>query len=163
MSHLLAKRKNIYSFVSLPVSKPHARTSSCGSRVLYGLSYIYGARFRNVYNCRAAAGTKLEKGDTVNKKRKKKIDWQDFLLAGFPTPPLTERYSLASWLVYLLSLPFQTRGEPLFFLSYALREYSGLTIWPHDLALRQYALRARKSFVQVCPIEIRNFFYVPRC
>ena len=33
-------------------------------------------------------------------------------------------------MVYLLSLPFQTRGEPLFFLSNALREYAGLTIWP---------------------------------
>ena len=89
---------------------------------------------------------------------KEKIDQQAFLLAGSPTPPLTERYSFALGMVYLLSLPFQTRGEPLFFLSNALREYSGLTIWPHDLALRQYALRARKSFIQVCPIEIRNFF-----
>ena len=151
----LSKRNKKDSFVSLSVSKPSARISSCGSRVSYGLSFIYGARFQNVYSCWAAAGTELDwgKGDMIEKKR---LISKPFCLQAL-LPPLTERYSLASWMVYLLSLPFQTRGEPLFFLSNALREYPGLTIWPHNLALRQYALRARKSFVKLCHIESRNF------
>ena len=82
-----------------------------------------------------------------------------FLLAVFPTSPLTERYSLASWIVYLLSFPFQTRGEPLFFLSNALREYSGLTIWPYGNTLFE---RGKVSFKCALSKSV-IFFYVPRC
>ena len=50
-------------------------------------------------------------------------------------------------MIYLLSLSFQTRGEPLFFLSNALREYSalrfGLTIWPYGNMLFE---RGKVSF-----------------
>ena len=37
----LSKRNKKDSFVSLSVGKPSARISSCGSRVSYGLSFIY--------------------------------------------------------------------------------------------------------------------------
>ena len=46
-------------------------------------------------------------------------------------------------MVYLLSLLFQTRGEALFFLSHALREYSDLTISPNSNTLFE---RGKVSF-----------------
>ena len=61
-------------------------------------------------------------------------------------------------MVYLLSLPFQTRGEPLFFLSNALREYSvlrfGLTIWPYGNTLFE---RGKVSFK--CALSKAVFFF----
>ena len=50
MCHLfLSERKKKDSLVSLSVSKPSARASSCGSRASYCLPFLHGARFRNVY------------------------------------------------------------------------------------------------------------------
>ena len=56
-------------------------------------------------------------------------------------------------MVYLLSLLFQTRGEPLFFLSHALREYSDLTISPNGNALFE---RGKVSFK--CALSKGVFF-----
>ena len=67
----LSQKKKKDSLVSLSVSKPSVLTSSCGSQASYGFPFLHGAPFRNVYSCRAAAGTELENGDTVQKRKKK--------------------------------------------------------------------------------------------
>ena len=135
------------------MSKPSARTSSYGSRASYGLPFLHGTQFWNVYSCRAAASAELENADTV-KKKDSSVSLSACRLS-YPSVngKIFTRFVDGLSFEFVLSNP---RRTPV--LSFKCSSWIfSLTIWPHDLALRQYALRARKSFVQVCHIEIRNF------